>query len=83
MLRRLGSHNDGVNAPVAGFISALYLAIDNGSRRQLITILTMSRAIEAGLSMGESVGAIPRVPHRDLLLWLLSNCVLQTAMGFR
>mgnify|MGYP000857994519 CR=1 FL=1 len=83
LMRRLGSLNDGVNAPVAGFISALSLALDNSNRRQLVTIVTLSRALESSIRIGEDAGALPRVPHRDLLLWLGANCFLQSAMGFR
>jgi len=83
LLRRLGSLDDQVNAPAAGFVSALFLAIDSNSRRQLITVLAMSRAIEASLCIGETSGTIPRVPYRDLILWIISNCFLQSAMGFK
>jgi len=80
-MRRLGCLNDRVNAPVAGFVSALTLAIDNTNRRQLITVLTMSRAFESSMKLGESSGAIPKLQHKDWILWLVSNCFLQSAMG--
>ena len=83
LMRRLGSLNDGVNAPVAGFISALSLALDNSNRRQLITIVTLSRALESSIRIGEDTGAVPRVPQRDLLLWLGANCFLQSSMALR
>mmetsp|Transcript_30359 Transcript_30359/g.37386 ORF Transcript_30359/g.37386 Transcript_30359/m.37386 type:complete len:170 (-) Transcript_30359:137-646(-) len=83
LMRRLGNLDDQVNAPVAGFFSALSLAIDNSNRRQLITILTMSRALESSIRIGESSGAVPKLQHRDLFLWVICNCFLQSAMGFR
>ena len=83
LLRRFGFYSDNMNAPIAGFISGLSLAIDSSNRRQLVTILTMSRAIESSIRIGEDYGAIPKLRHRDLLLWLVSNCFLQTCMGFR
>ena len=76
MLRRLGSLDDRVNAPIAGFISALSLCIDNADRRQLITILTMSRGINITLTIGENSGAIPRLSQRDLILFVLANWFL-------
>ena len=82
MLRRFGI-KDGLNAPIAGFISGLSIAIDNSNRRELITVLTMSRAIETSFNMGETSGTIPVVQHKVLILWLLSNCFLQSAMGLK
>lgn len=58
LMRRFGM-KDHVNAPVAGFISGLSLAIDGSSRRELITVLTMSRAIESSLNIGVEKGVIP------------------------
>ena len=47
LLRRMGSLDDRKNAPVAGFISGLSLIIDTKSRRQLIAVLVMSRAVDS------------------------------------
>ena len=81
MMRRLGSLEDKLNAPVAGFVSALTLAIDTSNRRSLLTVLTMSRALECSIVMSERKGVIPTIPHRDMLLWLVANTFLQSAMG--
>ena len=81
LMRRMGSKNDKVNAPIAGFVSALSLAIDSSSRRELMTVLMMSRAIEASFNIGEKTGSIPKLQHRDILLWVLANTFLQSAMG--
>ena len=75
MLRRFGM-KDGVNAPIAGFVSGLSIAIDNSNRRELITVLTMSRAIETSFNIGENTGTIPVVQNKEWILWLLSNCFL-------
>lgn len=77
MLRRLGM-KDGVNAPIAGFASGLSIAIDSSNRRELITVLTMSRAIETSINVGENTGSIPEsvAKHKVWILWLLSNCFL-------
>ena len=83
MMRRLGSLDDKTNAPVAGFVSALSLAIDSSKRRELITVLTMSRALESSIKIAETQGIVPAFKHRDLVLWLVSNVFLQSAMGFR
>ena len=76
MMRRLGCLEDKVNAPVAGFISALTLAIDTSNRRSLLTVLTMSRAIECGIVMSERKGMIPTFKHRDFVLWIGANMFL-------
>ena len=83
MMRRLGCLEDKVNAPVAGFISALTLAIDTSNRRALLTVLTMSRAIDCSIVMSEKKGWIPTLKHRDLILWIIANCFLQSAMGLK
>ena len=60
-MRRLGCLNDRINAPVAGFFSALTLAIDASHRRELITTLMMSRAIDVSLKKAETNGIIPKL----------------------
>ena len=79
LLRRLGSLNDHINAPVAGFISALSIGIDGGKRRELLTVLTMSRAIDATVRISESSGVVPKSKHRDWILWFIANVTLQSA----
>ena len=81
LLRRLGSLDDGVNAPVAGFLSALTLAIDASSRRQLLTVLCMSRAADTSLRMGEAAGVMPAQEKRDLAIWVICNVILQSCMA--
>ena len=83
LLRRLCTLNDKINAPIAGFIAALSLAIDSASRRQLIAILMFSRAIDTSMSLGDAKGVLPQFRGRNLLIWILSNCSMQAAMAFR
>ena len=47
ILRRSGSLDDRKNAPIAGFISGLSLMIDAKNRRQLLSVLIMSRAVDS------------------------------------
>ena len=54
LMRRLGSLDDRKNAPIAGFISAFSIMIDAKNRRQLLTVLTLSRALDSSLTAFES-----------------------------
>ena len=74
--------SDKVAAPVAGFASGLSLAIDSGNRRQLIAILTMSRAFESCLKVAESDGYVPELKYRDVFLWISANMFMQCSMAF-
>ena len=76
----MGSKNDGVNAPVAGFLSALSLAMDGGKRRELLCVLTASRAIDTTICIAEESGTIPNSPHRNMILFAIANTFLQSAM---
>ena len=82
LMRRLGCLNDKVNAPIAGFISALSMAIDASHRNLLISILTMSRVFDILLKAGETDGVIPTFSGRNLLIWLAANLWCQTAMAY-
>lgn len=83
LMRRLFGSTDKVNAPVAGFISAFAMTIDAGHRRELITVLTMSRAIENGINLCEEKGVIPKMQHRDLILWMFANCFIGSCVGLK
>ena len=83
ILRRIGQLDDRINAPVAGFFSGLTLAIDGGKRRELLSVLTLSRAIDSTVSLSESTGLVPKTQHRDIILWLGANVILQSAMGLK
>ena len=79
-MRRLGSHNDRINAPFAGFISALSMAVDSKSRRMLFSVLMLSRAMDVSFSMVE--GKDRKIPHRDLVLFITANIFLQTTYAY-
>jgi hypothetical protein len=42
----------------------------------------MSRAIDTSIKLGETKQYIPTVGHKDLLLFVIANVFLQSAMGF-
>jgi hypothetical protein len=44
------SQNDRINAPVAGFVSALSVALESNTRKSLFTILVLSRCIDSLLN---------------------------------
>jgi hypothetical protein len=54
LMRRYGCHNDRINAPIAGFISAISITFDSRKRRELFAILTLSRCIETTCNFGEA-----------------------------
>ena len=82
-LRRLGSLNDRINAPIAGFISAFSLALDVKSRKELIMILILSRAIDTCINFGESKKLVPVSKHKYVIIWVLFSCFLQTSFCFQ
>ena len=82
-MRRLGCLNDKVNAPVAGFISALSLGIDVSHRRELLAVLLLSRAIESSLEIAETKKVIPTLKHRNFILWIFANCFIGSCVGIK
>lgn len=56
LLRRMGYHNDRINAPIAGFLSALSLGIETKGRKQLMMILVLSRGVDSAINIIESNG---------------------------
>jgi len=83
LMRRLGCLNDKVNAPVAGFISALSLGIDVSHRRELLAVLLLSRAIESSLEIAETKKVIPTLKHRNFILWIFANCFIGSCVGIK
>ena len=71
LLRACGSHNDKLNAPIAGFLSALSISFDAKSRRMLFTILTLSKAIDASVTKVESNTG--KMPYKDIVFWVIAN----------
>lgn len=56
LMRRLGYLDDRINAPIAGFISALSLGIEAKGRKQLMLILVLSRGVDSAINIIESNG---------------------------
>ena len=83
LMRRLVTLDDRINAPVAGFVSALAMLMDVGHRRELITVLTMSRAIENAIKIAEEKQIVPKLQNRDLILWTVANCFIGSCVGLR
>ena len=75
-MRRLGFQNDRINAPIAGFISALSIAFDSKQRRMLFSVLILSRCLETCCNKAETAGL--RIPYRSVVFWVLANCFLQS-----
>ena len=78
LMRRFVTENDKYNAPVAGFLSALSLIVDVSSRRQLITVLIMSRFLDTAINYGDSKMDVNCTAYRGLLLYLLVNVCITT-----
>jgi hypothetical protein len=53
LLRRFGSLDDRINAPIAGFVSALSLAIEGKARKQLFLILMLARGVDSTINLLE------------------------------
>ena len=84
LMRRKSGASDNLNAPVAGFLSAFALMIDAKHRRELITTLMMSRAIEAMIRCAETKEIISKSEwSRNLFLWLAANTFIQTLVGIK
>jgi len=82
-LRRLGCHNDKINAPVAGFISAFSLALDVKPRKELIMILILSRAVDTCINLAEGKNIIPVYKHKYVFIFIAFNVFLQSRMAFQ
>jgi hypothetical protein len=73
-MRRFVSLDDRINAPVAGFISALSVALESNSRKSLFTILVLSRCIDSLLNYLQEEGYLSTNRNlRYLLLWCTSS----------
>jgi hypothetical protein len=80
LMRRLGSHNDRINAPIAGFVSALSIAVDSKSRRMLFSVLILSRALDTACNKAEhNVG---KLPGKEIILWVVANTFLQATYAY-
>jgi hypothetical protein len=79
-MRVFVSHDDRLNAPVAGFISALSISLDAKSRRMVFSILILSRALDITLRKAEAKSFT--IPQKDVILWIIANTFLQVCFAF-
>jgi hypothetical protein len=81
-LRRLGYHDDRINAPIAGFLSALSLRIEAKGRKQLMLVLVLSRGVDSAINVIEAEGIRVVPPNvKYVLIWMGANLLLQGAMA--
>ena len=74
LMRKYVTLDDRVNAPIAGFISALSVAFETNSRKSLFTILVVSRCIDSVLNYLESEGYLSTNKNlRYFWLWCISS----------
>ncbi len=84
ILRRNVSLNDKINAPIAGFLSALSVAIESKSRKALFKILVLSRVLDCLLNISEEKGYIPKKRDiRYVLLWVAASTLLICLYAWR
>ncbi len=53
VLRRMGYEDDRINAPIAGFISALSLGVEAKGCKTIMMILMLSRCVDSGINLIE------------------------------
>ena len=80
LMRACVSHDDRLNAPVAGFLSALSISLDAKSRRMIFSILVLSRALDTTLRKVETKTCT--IPQKDVILWIIANTFLQVCFAF-
>ena len=74
LMRKFVSQNDRINAPVAGFVSALSVALESNTRKSLFTILVLSRCIDSLLNYLQEEGYLSKNRNlRYFLLWCISS----------
>lgn len=84
LLRRLGYHDDRVNAPIAGFISALSLAIEAKGRKPLLLVLVLSRGVDSLINIGEAKGlGIMPPAAKYVTIFVMANLFLQGCMSMQ
>ena len=70
-LRRIFKDNDKISAPIAGFIAGLFSLIEAKSRRQFITVLMLSRALDSHARLMIDKNYIKEIPHFNVFLAML------------
>jgi hypothetical protein len=78
-MRSFVSLDDRINAPIAGFISALSVSFESNSRKSLFTILVLSRCVDSLLNLLEEEGYISKNRNlRFFLIWFFAHVFLTT-----
>jgi hypothetical protein len=83
LMRRFVTQEDKINAPIAGFISALSLIVEQKSRRQLMAALMMSRFFDTAISVSENKEYIPKIANKAIVMWVLANVLVQSQYGMQ
>lgn len=84
ILRRNLTLNDKINAPIAGFLSALSVAIESKSRKSLFKILVVSRMLDSILNIAEEKGYIPKYRDaRHVIIWVAASTFLICLYAWR
>lgn len=84
LLRRKVSYNDKINAPIAGFLSALSVSVESKSRKALFKILVLSRCVDSILNIGEEKGYIPKLNSiRPVIVWVAASTFLMCLYAWR
>lgn len=84
LFRRIGCHNDRINAPIAGFFSALSLRIEAKSRKQIMLILVLSRGVDSMINLVEDSG-MKVIPQniKYIGIFMLCSTFLSSLMGMQ
>ena len=54
LFRRLGCLDDRINAPIAGFISALSVKVEPKGRKSILLVMVLSRAVDSLINVLEN-----------------------------
>ncbi len=83
ILRRLGYLDDRINAPIAGFISALSLGIEAKGRKALLLVLVLSRSVDSFINLLEEKGSYLPQKLKFVLIFMAANLLLQGCMAMQ
>ena len=65
--------SDKLAAPIAGFLAGLCIALEEKSRRTLMTVLFLGRVADISYSMGEARGLCYRFAFGSVLVYMVGN----------
>ena len=73
--------SDKFNSAIAGFLAGLVSRIEVKKRRQFLLILLLSRFCDVSYTMAENQGAVSRITHGELFVWVLCSVFQQYGFG--